>query len=360
MLLRRTAIAAAVLVALAAAASGMWVYVAGRVEAGVARWIEARRAEGWRIGHAGLAVGGYPLRWRARLEKPAATAPGPAAATWTAPVVFVDHVPWHPGRVRVEAPGLHRVDWAAGTAAEVGARHAEAVLDFNGNGHIRRVDATLDDVIVVPAGHAQLSVDRIVAKLGQGDDAAAGGAAEPGDSAKADMSAYQRTALAVHLELLGLTLPADQAPVLGRTIARIAVRAAVLGPVFPGRLPTVLAAWRDAGGTVEVTGLSLGWGPLAADGEGTLALDERLQPQGAMTARLAGFEQTLQALVEARLVQPKHGALVGFALNAMATRPADGGAPYIEAPVTIQEGRLFVGPVALMPLPRIDWAAIDR
>lgn len=348
MFLRRIALATALLLALAATGAGLWVYVADRIESGIARWAEMRRAEGWRIGHAGLTIDGFPLHWRARIEKPTMTAPGPSAATWTAPVLFVEHAPWHPRRVRVEAPGLHRVDWAGGMAVELGTTRATALLHLDEKGDIQRVETVLDEVTIVPAGSVAMRAQRIEAEVG------------PGSTGPENGPQPRQTAFAVRAEVFGLILPEGPALALGRTVNRIAVNAAVLGPLSGGQLPDMLAAWRDAGGTLEIAKLALGWGPLSATGDGTIALDSRLQPIGAMTARLAGFEETLETLVDAGVVQAKHGGLVNFALNAMAKRPADGGAPYIEAPVTIQNSRLFIGPVALVPLPRINWSALDR
>jgi hypothetical protein len=346
MLLRRLSLAAVVLAALAALGGGFWVYMAHSLEAGIARWTEDRRAEGWRIGHAGMSVSGFPSRWRARIDKPVATGPGTLAATWTAPVVYVEHEPWRPRHVRIVAPGAQRIDWAGDRTAEFGASHAEALVHVSERGRIQRIDTRFENVTMMPAGYAAIRVARM--ETGIAPDEAGASRSNP------------RPGLVVRAELFDLILPEAQNSALGRNIGQISLNATVLGPLAPGRLPEALTIWRDGGGTLEVAKLMLGWGPLSASGDGTLALDEALQPVGAMTAKLAGYEETLQALIQAGIVRAKHGALVNFGLNAIASRPADGGAPYIEAPLTIRDGRLFVGPVALMPMPRIDWAAGAR
>ena len=55
---------AIVVVALAAAWSGAWFLVAGMIETRVGGWAEAQRAQGTRVAFGGIAVDGFPMRWR--------------------------------------------------------------------------------------------------------------------------------------------------------------------------------------------------------------------------------------------------------------------------------------------------------
>ena len=42
-------------------------------------------------------------------------------------------------------------------------------------------------------------------------------------------------------------------------------------------------------------------------------------------------------------------------LGLIARLPAGGGRPYLEVPLSAQEGRLHIGPLNLLPLPPIPW-----
>ena len=91
--------------------------------------------------------------------------------------------------------------------------------------------------------------------------------------------------------------------VLGRAVETARLELELTGPVPPGRGPAAKAeAWRDGGGTLELRGLELRWGPLAATGAATLTLDEALQPMGAGTLRVAGAGEVLQAAAQAGLL----------------------------------------------------------
>lgn len=345
MLRRKIMIVPAALAVAASLYGAAWLYAAHRLETGIAAWAEARRAEGWRMEYASLAVEGFPLRLRARIAEPAATAPRPAAPRWSAPVLLADLVPWRPDRVLLHAPRPSTVAWTGPAAGRAELGRARALARLARNGHVERAELAIDDVVLfTPPEGPPATVNRITATVGR---------ERPEDDA--DAPAHRRVAFTVKGEMLGLTLPEGLEPTLGRTVGRIALDAQVLGETVPGRPAVALAAWRDSGGTVEVRQFALGWGPLIADGDGTLALDAGLQPEGALTARIAGFDATVETLVAAGIVKARHGVLIGYALNALAKRPEGGGPPVIEAPITLQGGRLFIGPIALLPLPRIDW-----
>lgn len=345
MLRRKIMIVPAVLAAAAALYGAAWLYAAHRLETGIAHWAEARRAEGWRMEYASIAVEGFPLRLRARIAEPAATALRPSEPRWSAPVLLVDLVPWRPDRVLLQAPLPATLDWTGPAAGRAGLGRTDAKARLARNGHVEWAELAIDDVTVAMSAEGPpATIERVTATVGRG---------APGEDAA--IPAHRRVAFTVKGEILDLTLPAGVEPALGRAIGRIALDAEMLGETSPGRPAVALAAWRDSGGTVEVRQFALGWGPLTADGAGTLALDTSLQPEGALTARIAGFDATVETLVAAGIVKPRHGVLIGYALNALAKRPEGGGPPVIEAPVTLQGGRLFIGPVALLPLPRIDW-----
>ena len=128
-----------------------------------------------------------------------------------------------------------------------------------------------------------------------------------------------------------------------------------MGVIPPGPPAEAVAGWRDDGGTVELERLVLEWGPLELEASGTLALDPAMQPIGSLTAEIRGYAETLDALVQAGAAPPRDAAIAKVVLNLLAKTPPDGGPPVLTVPLTAQDGRLFVGPVALLELPPIEW-----
>jgi hypothetical protein len=44
-----------------------------------------------------------------------------------------------------------------------------------------------------------------------------------------------------------------------------------------------------------------------------------------------------------------------MALSALSKRPKDGGAPFMNVSVTVQDSELSVGPLKIMKMPHFDW-----
>ncbi len=138
------------------------------------------------------------------------------------------------------------------------------------------------------------------------------------------------------------------------TIDRLAFGLTVKGAVPDGPMAPAVAAWRDAGGTIEIDNLRVQWGGLGVRGNGTLALDQQLQPIAAFSGGVEGFDAILNALVAADWLTPEQASLVQIALATLA-RPGPDGKPKITAPFTIQDGKMYLGPARLGAVPRIVW-----
>ncbi len=151
------------------------------------------------------------------------------------------------------------------------------------------------------------------------------------------------------LDVAGIALPAALDGPLGRAVPRF-VLDATLPPPQPASLSAAgLAAWRAAGGRVDIAKISLAWGPLALEGRGTATLDSALRPEGRIDSRIAGWRPAIDAFVAAGRMAPRDGALAAAFLDLMARRDADGRAS-IAVALTARKGRLYLGPIAIARL----------
>jgi uncharacterized protein DUF2125 len=166
-------------------------------------------------------------------------------------------------------------------------------------------------------------------------------------------ASHAEPVLGIAFDLQQLTLPAVPAP-FGNPLDELAFAITMRGrpPVAP--LRQAAAAWRDAGGTVDLDRLSLRWDTLAITGSGTLALDNDLQPMGSFSGVIEGYQQLMKALVAAGRIRAGDARIVGLALGAMAKTGPDG-RPELSVPFTIQDGQMYLGPAKLGPAPRINW-----
>ncbi|MEQ9449282.1 MAG: DUF2125 domain-containing protein, partial [Rhodospirillaceae bacterium] len=116
-----------------------------------------------------------------------------------------------------------------------------------------------------------------------------------------------------------------------------------------------LEAWQADAGTLEVDALNLEWAPLSLMASGTMALDGSLQPVGAFNARFQGFFHALDALAEQGVVRSRDASMARVVLGLLTRTPPHGGPPELSLPMTLQDGKLFAGPVELMSVPTLRW-----
>jgi hypothetical protein len=154
------------------------------------------------------------------------------------------------------------------------------------------------------------------------------------------------------LKLIDLSAQALESHPLGGTIRQIVLHPQLLGVPPVTWDAAGIKRWRDAGGTVNLPELSLQWGQLSLSGNGTMALDADSQPEGAFTAHLSGFEQALDSLVAAGWVKMSAGSIAKLALG-ISAHPGPDGKPTVDAPVTIQNRHISLGPAKLGQLPEL-------
>ncbi|MBM3570363.1 MAG: DUF2125 domain-containing protein [Alphaproteobacteria bacterium] len=317
-----------------AAYSAYWVWIAQRAADGLEAWAESQAAQGWTVAWSRLDARGYPFRLILALQD---------VAAWNERVALsverLDAVakPWDLSHVIAEAHGVGRLQQIEGENV----RHWQALWDramasarLSGAGEIRRLDLEMRNLkLDGPQGLAlETTRLRVHGRINRGEDAE-----RP--------EGTRDLALAVE----GTRLPAMLHGPLGRDLALLEI-ATRLG----GRPETGLAAWRDDGGTLDVNRLALRLGPIEAEGDATLALDKAMRPIGAGKVKLRGQDALIDLLVAQGTLREGEGRLARAALTLLAQRDADQ-RPYIEAPLTAQDGRLWLGPVALATLPVLDF-----
>lgn len=336
----------ALAVMLAGGYSIYWYRLAAVVSDAVPAWAAARQAEGWAVSHGVVTVGGFPFDLQATVPSPRVETPD--GVTWSAPALDAALSPLAPDRLHlspagrqellVPVAGQYRAFWleaeAAQAVVQLAVHRAEAVTL-----HLEKVAVGEKDV--APATMAALDVALNL----------------PAGATAADHLAA--TAL-LTVAARDLELPAASATALGGRIGGLDLKARLLGAVpVTEALIDALSRWRDDGGTVEIERLAVRWEPLDLEVDGTVALDAELQPMAAMTSKIRGYAEAVDAFVRAGLVRPDDGRAVKLVLAIMGRSPASGGRPEISVPLSVQDQKLSVGPVVLMAVPRILWPSTE-
>jgi len=320
--------AAAAIVA-AGALAGYWVWAAGQVRTAIAEWSDAQRAAGYRIVYDGPKVSGFPVRLLVRLAAPRIAAP--QGWRWSGAAITGQAAFWQPLSLRLALP-----------------LRQELVAIWRGHERTLSLQAARADGLVRldSRGQAAATVEMADVTLRE----AAGWSARVGHMRHEITRPPTAPGEQPHTHLEGtiadLTL-AQVPPPFPATIDRLAYAADLTGTLPPGAPAAALAAWRDGGGLLEVTNLTLVWGPLDVRADGTVTLDEALRPQGAFSAHIAGLPELLEALVAQGMMQPGAAAALRIAVLTLSEGRDGSGRPNVRLPVTLQDGTVFLGPVAL-------------
>ena len=324
-----------VLAAAFAAYSGYWLFLAHRLQTEIGPWADAQRARGTDLAWQGLAVEGYPLALRLRFTAATAAGQKPLPYAAAAPLLLAEAHVWDLRRWRVSAPD-----------------GAEATLPGEAGGV---KGASLDGMVTLDADGGT-GID-VTARTVAGSGIVTGASLAQGElqlTLPAHAPANHREpAFAAALRLSDLTLPVA-VPSVGQEIETLRLALTLNGAVPAGKLRDALAAWRQDGGTIELTDGALRWGALEASANGTLALDDQLQPIGALTATIENHNAMVDAVVASGQLRARDASLVKTILRLMAKPGADG-RPQLTVPVTLQNDHVFLGPAQIAALPRFTW-----
>lgn len=333
---------ALLLVAIPAADAIWWRIAIGRVEAGFEAWAARARSAGWTVTNGRMTPHGWPLTATVEVSDLAIQGGADYAfggIRWHADSVALRVPLIRPRSLDIELDGDQRFRIGNLPETVLTAARLLAVYSLVSSDQTAELELLADrPQWTWPAG--TLGANRIQCQL-----------QIPGEGQSTD------TDRAFSLNIEGVALPVSIRWPLGGTIAAIAADGAVAGPIPKLQAPEPWAnAWRDGGGSVQLQRLAIDWGPLRLTGSATLALDEQLQPMGAGTSHVAGYEATLDALAAGGTLSHSAATAAKAVLSLLADAPADGAGADVDVPLTLQYRTLSMRQVPLVRLPEIDWS----
>ncbi len=341
--IRKNHIALAAGLSLVILYSGWWWVTARRLTAQIDGWIAQEQAKGGKASPETVSVGGYPVVFSLKLNGVSLT--WPSGFGFTSQKLRVRAYPWALRHLRIAATGGFAFNFPAGETRPALTLAGETLRGdslFYDNAVPISFNLTADSVsasqstVQGDAGR-ELSIATVELK---------GSRPETPPSTDTDI------AFDLSLRLLDLSAQALETNPLGATIAETAIHAKLLGQQPEKYDATGLAAWRDSGGSVEATDIGIRWGALGLTGNGALALDKDMQPEGAFTAHLTGFEPAIDALAAAGWIKMSAASLAKIALG-IAAHPGADGKPVVDTPITIQNRRISLGPLKLGQMPEL-------
>ena len=334
--MRRFVLSLFLLLALAGGGyTAYWFVLAHRIEAGLGPWADAQRAQGTTLAWQSVAMEGFPAAFRLRFTAASADGAKSLRYTATAPVLLAEARAWDLHHWRLTAPQGANLSLPDALLGFAGA-------DASGS-------ASLD-----PAQGTSIAVSANgIAGRGLAEGVQIAGAEAQIDLPGRGPASHTEPGLTASIRLTDLALPAPVQP-FGKDIEELNLAATLKGALPPGKLHDALEAWRQDGGTIELTDGSLRWGALVANASGTLALDDKLQPIGALTATLENHDAIVDAAVASGNLRARDAGLLKIVLGLMAKPGADG-RKQLTLPVSLQNDHLYLGPAAIAALPRFRW-----
>ena len=241
--------------------TGYWFIAAGEIEGRIDAWAERQRAQGLEIESEGTDVAGFPFRFEVSLHEPRIR---DTRNGWR----------WSAGGLRAEA-----LAWDFGEVTVFPDRRNSVEVLLEGD-RWRTIDAEIEDGrLVVGLDESrrfeEVTVDltglEVVGLWPQGP--ARVGSLQANGISLGDGAVDDET-LQTTIAVRDVVLPSDLAEGLGDSLAFLDIDASVVGPIPSERgTSEAITAWRDAGGTLELTDFRIRWGPLGIESSGTIALD---------------------------------------------------------------------------------------
>ena len=324
-----------------------WRIAAERLRSGYQAWAAEQAAYGWNIESGPPSIGGWPR-----------------SAVVTVPNLTLRHAgPTIPGDVKLALAGLD-LSVALFDPTTLG-------LSLDGPVHLRVGD--LPDAIVSgetavatvplqPTGPQSVALRARALRLepatgawhvtvgllnAQAEIAASAAAGQPKPGASFAISSE------------AIALPAVVKWPLGTNISSLSAEATLTDLPQADRqgIRQWAEAWRDAGGSLKIAHLAMGWGPLGLTSQATLALDDQLQPMGSGNGRIVGYAETLDRLAAAGALTRPAATAAKAVLSLIATTSDADDPSSVDVPLKLQYRTLSMGLVPLLRLPELDWPA---
>lgn len=324
-----------VVIAAAVIWSGFWFFSAQRREAGLADWIEDRRAEGWVADYADLSVLGFPNRLDTTFTDLALADPETGLA-WEMPRFQLLALVYKRQHVIAAWPKTQRLATPR-----------------------QKIDLTSDSLhgsfVFVPGSDWQLDRTSIVGEgLSLRSDAGWGMTADQVLLASRPAPGLEN-GRAVGAEATGLRLSADlmrlieAAGVLPEVVDRVKIDARIAYDAPWDR--QAIEARRPQITAIDLTLAEARWGDLALDAAGRLSVDEAGRASGEIALRAENWREMLRLGVASGSLPEGLADQLEVALELLAG--ISGRSDTLDATLVLRNGRVRLGPVPLGEAPRL-------
>ena len=285
---------------------------------------DAAAAAGWTLSSGATQWGGWPAAAEIILPDAILRA-GPdiiPPLTWTAPQATLRLSAFRPKTLTASATGAQTLAIGAAPAVPFMASTLLATIDLTAHDPVRIAATALK--MAAPDGPVRVaSADLLILPDG------------------------------IAANLSGMTLPGRTGQPISPPIDMFRLEGHITPPIEPQPTASESAlGWRAKGGQVNLSSMSLRWGPLDASARATLTLDPDLQPAivGQITA--TGLATVIEQLAQTGAM-PRSTATAAQGMLTILSAPTGGGP--VTLPITLQAGIVSVARIPLLRLAPLQW-----
>jgi hypothetical protein len=329
--------------------TGGWFFLSAELRGGIDSWIAQQKKSGLDIRYASHQRGGFPFAIKMIFDQPVIASDRKLTSfVWQGQQAIITVKPWNIRDGHIDLSGPQKIGIVRNGKTSTWQGHAglfTADINFKSRTQIQlalnfgQVDMkSKDDKAQSEPQRVQLHRGRIVVLQNSKNN-----------------TTEKTPSLVFAADLTQLHVPKSVPIILGHQFKKIAVKSSVFGslPRTIHLLP--LTAWRDAGGTIEIDHFEVDHGPLNLKTKGTVALDENMQPMGAFSSQIYGFSEVISVLQNRNLIKSNVALTAHLVLGVMATRQGADKRPRLDVALSVQNQKLFIGPLAITKLPPIKW-----
>lgn len=339
---RILAISVGALVVVAAAYAVLWSIAAGALEARFRSAVAAYANDDLMVSHGEIRRSGFPGALRLDVAEPS------YAYRWKRDDGSIATLTWYDSHMAVRAspfrPSVLRLDWPKQAVIEVESPDGVAQEPVSLRAETARVDVWLTDGRALPVQGELRHVSALNGFEGTMAELLErfSFTGDYGDGADRPSAAWRFEAVnlaGVDLET-GRLLPHD-APDQAR-INRMSGAIDVFGPLPEPTSNAAMAAWRDAGGRIELRDGQVESPKLGADVRGTLALDGEMRPLSRIDMTVNGLGRAVEQGQVSLLGDGGDGESLLVVLLGLLSGQDDPNGP-IELHFETRDGRAFLG-----------------
>ncbi len=337
--MRKVLITTAFLAILGIAFGGYWFWSAETLRTGLRDWREARLAEGYRIDHGEPVVDGFPARLVAHLHAPHISSPD--GWRWQGDVAQLEADLFSPGHLSLTLSGQQEL----AALSEESARRADRFAS-------RDAALTID---LAPDGQPRAGTGRLGGyQLAGGTRALLRGKSLTFDFQRASIGSNGETVTDFETSLRQIELSHVATAPLGELLHALDLRGRFVAWPRASDASPARGPWSHFDGRVDIDHLDLRWPPLDLSASGSIGLDEERRPNGRLETWWRDLPGFLEALAASGFVDPQALTALKAALLLLPQRAGADGRMERLVPISMEQGRLFVGPLEvgqLSPLP---------